>query len=71
MKQAVAVHELEYSKGEVSTLVIKAYVVSLLLLLAVLLWSLSDAWVLYAQDVFNMPAYHNRHYTKSARAPSS
>lgn len=49
-------HGLEYNKAEVSSLVIKAYVVSLLLLLSVLVWSLGDAWVLYAQDVF-MPAY--------------
>lgn len=50
-------HGLEYNKAEVSSVVIKAYVVSLLLLLSVLVWSLGDAWVLYAHDVVFMPAY--------------
>lgn len=58
MKQVEAVETLD-SLREVSSLVIKAYVLSLLLLISVLVWSLGDAWMrmeLYAQDVF-MPAY--------------
>lgn len=46
------------SRSEVSSLVIKAYVVSLLLLLFVLVWSVGDAWAQYAQDYLFMPASH-------------
>nr|PNR40536.1 hypothetical protein PHYPA_017938 [Physcomitrium patens] len=45
---------------EISSLVIKAYALSLLLLFSVLVWSLSDAWMRmepHAEDVF-MPAYN-------------
>lgn len=53
--------ELPDTRREVSSLVIKAYVVSLLLLLSVLVWSVGDAWAQYAHDVFVpavfVPAY--------------
>lgn len=48
--------ELPDTRREVSSLVIKAYLVSLLLLLSVLVWSVGDAWAQYAHDVF-VPAY--------------
>lgn len=56
-------------RREVSSLMIKAYLVSLLLLLSVLVWSVGDAWVQYAQGIF-MPAYATHFTLHSSRASS-
>lgn len=50
------------SRTEVSALVIKAYIVSLLLLLCVLVWSVGDAWAQYAQEYSFLPT-HSTHFT--------
>nr|PNR62759.1 hypothetical protein PHYPA_001183 [Physcomitrium patens] len=63
--------ELELdSRSMVWSVVLKAYVVSLLLLLSVLVWSVGDVWLQYVQDVFTS-ACVSIHYSLSRSSSSS